>query len=78
LEALRVSEEDEVELGGNLPSLDRSLRAEIYLGLAKIKPLIKSDYFLMPKQLLHPKIPTPLIRFNRLGIFNSFTMIIRS
>ena len=76
MEALRLPKKDEMELVSNLPPINRPLRLKIHRRPSEIEPLIASNNFLMPKQLLHPKIPTSIVPVDLIGIFNSFTMII--
>ena len=76
LEALRLPKKDEMELVSNLPPINRPLRLKIHRRPSEIEPLIASNNFLMPKQLLHPKIPTSIVPVDLIGIFNSFAMII--
>ena len=65
-----------MELVSNLPPLNRPLRPKIHLRPPEIEPLIACNNFLMPQQLLHPKIPTSIVPVDLIGIFNSFAMII--
>lgn len=76
LEALRLPKKDEMELVSNLPPLNRPLRPKIHRRPPEIEPLIACNNFLMPQQLLHPKIPTSIVPVDLIGIFNSFALII--